>query len=182
MKKTILAVVMAVSSLALAAPPVAAGGAKGDFKTEQRDDKRAQRHQERAQQLRMMMVLGMAEALGLNESEALRLSDKLKSLDEKRSPVREQMHEAMKTLKVAAEGEASAQGQVDGAVQRILDGRQQMAVLDKELFAVLSRDLSSQKRAQLALFLGKFQHQMKNLKGRHGGREGFKHFQQLRGH
>lgn len=181
MKKMIVALVMAVSSLSVAAPPFSAGGGKGDFKVEQRDDLKGERREDRAKRMRMMMVVGLAETLNLNESEALRLSEKLKSFDEKRGPVRDQMHEAMKTLKAAAEGDAAAQGQVDGAVQRVLDGRQQLAGLDKEMFAVLSKDLSPQKRAQLALFLGKFQHQMKDSKGRHVGHESFRQFRRLRG-
>ena len=178
MRKTILAVTLALACVAQAAPPW--GAAKGQITREERDEERGERRDEMAKRMRMMMVVGLAETLGLNESEALRLSDKLKGLDEKRAPVRAQMHEAMKTLKAAADGDAAAQSQVDAAVQRILEGRQQMAVLDKEMFQVLSKDLSPQKRAQLALFLGRFQHEAMKMKGRHGG-EGGKRFMELRG-
>jgi hypothetical protein len=48
-----------------------------------------------------------------------------------------------------------ALAQVDLNVQKVLDGRVQLAGLDKELFVVLARDLAPQQRAKLALVLAK---------------------------
>jgi hypothetical protein len=166
MKKVSFAVLLA-SSLALAAPPAAPAAAAERGGPEMKEDMQRKLH--------MMMVVGMADALGLNETEALRLSEKLKGYEEKRRPVREAMGEGMKTLKAAADGDAAAQGQVDAAVQRVLDGRQQMAALDKEMFQGLSKELSPQRRAQLALFLARFHAEAmgkfgKGGHGRHGDR------------
>ena len=140
MKKLVLAV-LTMSSLSFAAPPPAAG-----------DDRKA----ELGKKMHLMLVLGVADALGLNEAEALKMSDKLKGFEEKRRPTREAMGEALKTLKAASEGDATAAASVDAAVQKLFEGRQQMAALDKEMFAGLSKDLSPQKRAQLAVFLARF--------------------------
>jgi hypothetical protein len=103
----------------------------------------------------MMAVVAIAEALELNEADALKLSATLKGLEERRHPIRAQMHEAMKAVKAAAEGDASAFAQVDANIQKVLDGRAQMAALDKEMFVTLGKDQSPQKRAKLAVVLAK---------------------------
>jgi hypothetical protein len=124
----------------------------------------------RERQVRMMMVVAISEALELNEAEALKMSERLKGLEGKRRPVRQQMGEAMKALKDAAEGDQAALAQVDANVQRVLDGRAQMAALDKELFQQLSQGLAPQKKAKLALALGRLNHELRGggfKKGRH---------------
>ncbi len=99
------------------------------------------------------MVVAISEALELNEADALKMSEKLKGLEEKRQPIRAQMHEAMRAVRAAAGGDAAALAQVDANVQKVLDGRAQMAAMDKELFTFLAKDLPPQKRAKLALVL-----------------------------
>ena len=64
----------------------------------------------------------------------------------------------------------------------MLDTRAQMAAVDKEMFLTVSKDLTPQKRAQLALFLAKFMHEAQ-FKGHGGGgfggeRGGRRHFAQ----
>jgi hypothetical protein len=167
MKKFLVAAVLAVSAVAFAAPPPAApaGAPAGKW------DERGERKAEMAKKIHMLLVVGIADALSLNEAEALRMSERLKGYEEKRRPVREGMGEALRTLKAAADGDATATGQVDAAVQKLFDSRQQMAVLDKEMFAGLSKDLNPQKRAQLAVFLAKFHAESKGWKGGGKGRK-----------
>ena len=110
------------------------------------------------------------EALNLSETEAIRLADKIKVFDDKRKPLREQMFESMRVLRAAADGDQAALGKVDQATVALLDLRQQMAVVDKEMFLSVSKDLTPQKRAQLALFLAKFMHERKMGGGMRGGR------------
>ena len=170
--KTLMLAVLAVfvSSIAHAAapPPAGAGAPPAHWDGERGSELK----EEMQRKMHMMMVVGLADAMSLNESEALKLSDKLKGFEEKRRPVREAMGDAMKTLKAAAaDGDASALTQVDAATQKVLDGRQQMAALDKEMFQGLSKDLTPQRRAQLALFLARFHAEQKFGKGM-GGRGG----------
>jgi pantothenate synthetase len=122
-----------------------------------------------ARHARLKYVVEIAEALELNEADALKLSEKLKGLEERRQPVRQAMHQAMKAVKAAADGDAAALKDVDANVQQVLDGRAQMAVMDKELFTTLSKDLSPQQRAKLAVVLAKI-HGDVAKKGRRAGR------------
>jgi hypothetical protein len=105
------------------------------------------------QKARVAMVVAIAEALELSEADALKMSEKLRSIEDRRLPMRAQMHEAMKSVRAAAEGDPAALAQVDANVQKVLDGRAQMAAMDKELFTFLAKDLPPQKRARLALVL-----------------------------
>ena len=115
-----------------------------------------------------MYVVAISEALELSETDALKLSEKIKGVEEKRRPLRQVMGEAMRSLKDAADGDATALTQVDANVQKVLDGRVQMAAMDKELFATLAQGYPPQKRAKLALVLGRLKNEMKGLKkGRH---------------
>jgi len=159
MKKFLVAAVMAVSAVTFAAPPAPAAAVDGD---------RAERKAEMQKKMHMLLVVGIADALSLNESEALKMSDKLKAFEEKRRPVREGMGDSLRILKAAADGDATAAAKVDGAVQKLFDGRQQMAAMDKEMFAGLSQGLAPQKRAQLAIFLAKFHAEAKGWKGGKG--------------
>lgn len=177
MKKLIAAAVLAVSAVSFAAPPAAqqpnqAAASKGfgDW-----DDDRGDRREEREKRMRMMLVVGIAESLSLSEAEAIRLADKMKTFDDKRKPLREQMFESMKVVKAAADGDSAALPRVDQATNALLDLRQQMAAVDKEMFVAVSKDLTPQKKAQLALFLAKFHHERKGMmRGGRGG-DGFKH-------
>jgi hypothetical protein len=180
MKKTLLTAVMTLSTLAMAAPPSSVSPSQGTQPSSV--DKGAARWGERAEErreeiekhMRLMMVVGIADALNLNETDAIRLADKIKVFEDKRKPLREQMHDSMKVLKAAADGDASALGRVDQATMTVLDTRAQMAAVDKEMFLTVSKDLTPQKRAQLALFMAKFMHEaqgkMMRGPGERGGR------------
>lgn len=147
---------------AFAAPPP--GGKPGKFSD--RDD----RMEAREREARLMYVVAISEALELTEGEAIKLSEKIKGLEEKRRPLRQSMHEAMRAVKDAADGDATALTQIDANVAKVLDGRAQMAVMDKELFTTLSQGYPPLKRAKLALVLGRLNHEMKAFKkGRMGG-------------
>lgn len=135
-----------------------------------REERRAERMELREREVRLMYVVAISEALELSDAEALKLADKLKGVEEKRRPLRQQMGEAMKALRDAADGDQAALGQVDANVQKVLDGRAQMAAMDKELFATLSQGQPPQKRAKLALVLARLQHEMKGFKKQGRGR------------
>jgi hypothetical protein len=163
MMQRLLLSTMLLSSLALAGPKN--NPAKWDAMD---PEDRAEKHEERARQARMMLLVSVAEALELNEAQALKLSDKLKVIDDKRRPVREAMGEAMRQVKAAAEGDAAAAVNVDQNVQKILDGRVQMAQLDKELYATLAEGQTPQKKAKLAVMLAKVGEEMRRMRGNKG--------------
>ncbi len=179
MQKLIAAAVLAVSAVSFAAPPPPqAPASKGAAVSDSSqfggwDDERfEERREAREKRMRMMLVVGIAEALSLSETDAIRLADKMKAFDDRRKPLREQMFESMKLLKAAADGDQAALPKVDQATTSLLDLRQQMAAVDKEMFLAVSKDLTPQKRAQLAIFLAKFMRE-----GRGGGMRGGRHHQ-----
>ena len=111
-------------------------------------------------QSRMMRVLGLAEELELNEAQALKMSETMRQFDERRRPLMEQVHQSAQVLKRAADGDASAQSQVDQAVQQAFDARTQLNALDRDMYQALAKDLPAQKRAQLAIFMARHQGKM----------------------
>jgi ATP-dependent Lon protease len=114
-------------------------------------------------QARMMRVLGLAEELELNEAQALKMADTMRQFDERRRPLVAQVQESAQVLKRAADGDASAQSQVDQAVQRVFDARVQLATLDRDMYQALSKDLPPQKRARLAIFMARHEGKMVKL-------------------
>ena len=66
------------------------------------------------------------------------------------------MAEAVRTLRAAAAGEGVQAAQVDGAVQRLHDGRERLARLDAELLAEVSSGATPDRKARAALFLAHF--------------------------
>jgi hypothetical protein len=165
MKKLVVVLALVSSSLALAGPK------KDPSRGEGLDpEERVERREERAKQARMVLLVAIAEALELNEAQALKLSDTLRGLDEKRRPVREAMFEAMRQVRAAAEGDPSALATVDQSVQRVLEGRAQMAQLDKELFATLAQGQPPQRKARLALVLAKVGDELRRMKAGKGRR------------
>ncbi len=159
MKRALLAACL-VSSMAFAGAKGGAGKwAGGD---------RAERQEELSRKSRMMAVVGIAEALELSDADALKLSEKLKGLEERRKPIRDSMTDAMRAIKAAADGDATALATIDQDVIRLLDGRTQMAVLDKEMFTQLSVGQTPLKKAKLAMFLAKFGEELRRMKGNKG--------------
>jgi len=158
MKPLLLALMLAPVA-SFAAGPGGPGGPRGPGADPA--DKRD--HMEK--RMHIALVLGIAEALDLNEAEGLRMADRIRSFEDKRKPLRTEMADSMKVLRDAATGDQAALGQVDQATARLLDNRAKLAVLDKDMFAALSKDLTPQRRAQLALFLANFQRHAKGGPG-----------------
>ncbi|HEX8439283.1 hypothetical protein [Archangium sp.] len=119
---------------------------------------------ERAEkQTRMMRVLGLAEELELNEAQALKMAETMRQFDEKRRPLLEQVRDSAQVLRRAAEGDTSAQAQVDPSVQRVFDARTQLTALDRDMYQTLAKDLPPQKRAQLAIFMARHEGKLMRL-------------------
>ncbi|MBI3181106.1 MAG: hypothetical protein HYZ28_03080 [Myxococcales bacterium] len=171
MKKLVLAALAAAPLYALAGPPKLPPPTAPEEPDSPEADS-PERRERAARRMRLMMVVGLAESLELSEAEAVRLAERVRSFEDKRRPLREEMADSLKLLRRAAEGDSSALPQVDQSIQRILDDRAKLAALDKEMFNAVSRELSPQKRAKLALFLARFQNEARMMKAmrKHEGR------------
>ncbi|WP_395841646.1 hypothetical protein [Archangium violaceum] len=128
---------------------------------------------------RMMRVVGLAEELGLDESQALKMADTMRQFDERRRPLMVQVRESARVLRQAARGDTSAQSQVDQAVQRVFEARTQLTALDRDMYQALAKDLPPQKRAQLAIFMARHEAKMAKLM-RKADREGRREERQKR--
>ncbi len=165
MKTRMLLAVLALSSFsAFAGPRFAGGGGEG------KGAKFEERFEEKQKEFHLKAVVAISEALGLNEAESVKLSEKLKGFEAQRAPLRIEMFKAMKAVKDAADGDAAAQANIDANVQKVLDGRTQLAALDKELYNSLAQGQTAQKKAKLAMALGQLSregHGGFGKKGRH---------------
>lgn len=155
---------VAVLSLALLPLAVLAGPQERGELSE------AERLERRERRMRMMRVVGLAEELGLQETQALKMAETMRQFDERRRPLQQQVRESAEVLQRAAQGESAVLGQVDAATQRVFEARTQLAALDRDMYQALSRDLTPQQRAQLALFLARSKGlgKLHGMKGRMG--------------
>ena len=112
--------------------------------------------------MRLVRTLGLAEALDLDEAQALKLGQAVAKFDDRRLAAHKQMQEAHQVLRRAASGEKVSAADVDQAIKRGLDARAQMDAIDRDVVNVVTKDLSPEKRARAVLFLarlhGRFGH------------------------
>ncbi len=114
-----------------------------------------------AKAIRLRQVVGLADALNLSEAEAVRVADVIRTFQQRRQPLQDQVAEASRILRRAAEGDASAASQVDQALEQTYVARDRIAILNREMFTVLSQRFSPQQRAKMSLFFAKFQSQLR---------------------
>lgn len=124
-------------------------------------------HRQRMEQrMRTMRVVGLAETLNLDQAGALQLDAQIRPFDERRAPLREQLHADSKLLEQAADGDPSAAGQVDAALGRMFENRAKLEQINREMLETLSKGMAPQQKAKLAVFLATFNHPPG---GGHGG-------------
>jgi len=131
---------------------------------------------EHGRRAKLALTLGLAEALDLDDAQALKLRDAVEKFHQKREPLHGQMREAMQVLRRAADGEQADAAAVDQALARLLDLRAQAQVADRELVQAVTRDQPPAKKARAVLFLTRFQHRMEERmgpmgRGARGGRD-----------
>jgi hypothetical protein len=110
--------------------------------------------------MRLAWTLGLAEALDLNDAEALKVREVMGRFDERRAPLQRQVREGMALLHRAATGDQAAQKDVDAAVKGVFDARAQTQTLDREMFQAVTKDMSPERRAKAAVFFARFQGRM----------------------
>ncbi|HYD43039.1 MAG TPA: hypothetical protein VEB43_19560 [Anaeromyxobacter sp.] len=120
--------------------------------------------------MRLARTLGLAEALDLDTPAALQLGEQLARFDERRRAARKQAADAHDVLRAAARGGKATAAEVDGAIAKLLEARNQMQALDREMLQTVTRDLSPEKKARAALFLGTFRDRIERKAMRHHGR------------
>jgi Spy/CpxP family protein refolding chaperone len=128
-------------------------------------DERIEKMEKRA---RLARNLGLAEALDLDTAQSNKLADALAKADDKRVAIHRQTRDARQLLRRAADGEKVTAAEVDAALAKLLDLRAQSVALDRETLTIVTRDLSPEKKARAALFLGRFQQRMGGGMGQPG--------------
>jgi Spy/CpxP family protein refolding chaperone len=120
---------------------------------------------ERGKRAKLALTLGLAEALDLDDAQALKLRDAVEKFHQKREPLHTQLRETMQVLRTAADGDKADAAAVDQALARLLDLRAQAQVADRELVQAVTRDQPPAKKARAVLFLSRFQHRMEERMG-----------------
>ena len=113
--------------------------------------------------MRIMRLVGLAEALGIDEAQALRLNETMRSYDERRIALETENSGLARVVKRAADGDAAALGQVDQALQRMFDNRAEIQQLNRQMIEAASRQLSSRQRAQMAVFFATFGDELREM-------------------
>jgi hypothetical protein len=151
---------MVLGMLSLAGAAQAAAPKKADAPATPEQEQRAQ----------MMVTLELAEALELDDAGTLKLRQTVGQWSAQRAPLRQQVMDQAQVLRRAAKGDTTAYGQVDQAIQKIIDVRGQMHQLDQKLFQQLAQGQTPQKKAKLALAVARTVRGMG--RGRGGGPRG----------
>ncbi|MGC4000512.1 MAG: anti-sigma factor [Anaeromyxobacter sp.] len=142
-----------LAALAQGQPPQAPAPKPGDAPTARLHQKDPEQAEKR---MRLARTLGLAEALDLDTAQALKMGDTLEKYDARRKAVRQQAAEARDALRRAARGEKAAPADVDNAIKSLLAARDQLTAIDKEMLGAITKDLTPEKKARAALFLGSF--------------------------
>ncbi len=124
--------------------------------------------QEAERRLRVMTAVGLADALDLDAPQALKLWEKVKQFEDRRQGAQDQVLAANAQLKDASAGGVDG-ATIDAAVTRMLDGRAQLAAMDRELYTALSVGLDGPHKAKLALFVGRLSGSRLYFRTRPGG-------------
>src|SRR6516162_3042513 len=128
--------------LATAAIPLLALVASRDLDAQADSPQNVQR--QRAQsRMRMMRLVGLAEALGLDEAQALRIHETMRPFDERRGALEVENAGLAKLVKQAADGDAGALGQVDQALQRMFDNRAEIELINRQMLEAAGKQLSA---------------------------------------
>ena len=139
MKNVILVAALALSTAAFAqAQP-----------QDNNQDARAQRREQMIQ----LRASRIAERLGLDQAGAQRLQQTFESFAQRRQDLHQQMKAQIQILRAAANGDATAAGQVDGAIDQLEQLRQQQFQLQQDTFNAISQGLSPAQKAKLVFAL-----------------------------
>jgi hypothetical protein len=157
--KAFLAIALTACSLTLAQ---GRGGGQGEMGQHMRE-----RFERKA---RLMRLLEITEALDLSDQEALKFDQVMARYDQRKQPLLDTLTQGVQVLRRAAQGDATAFAEVDQTVQKLIDARNQIQAVDREMYSELAKQLDPQRKAKLALVLARLPGDMRDLlRGGHGG-------------
>jgi hypothetical protein len=116
--------------------------------------------------MRIMRLVGLADALELDEARALRINELMKPYDDRRVALEMQNADLAKVIKRASDGDAAAGAQVDRALQKIWDNRTEIAQLQREMQEAVGRELTPQQRAKMTIFFASFGNEVRTMQQR----------------
>lgn len=116
--------------------------------------------------MRIMRLVGLSEALGLDEAQAVRLNETMRPYDERRIALEAENGGLARVVKRAADGDATALGQVDQALQRMFENRAEIQQLNRQMIEAAGRQLSPRQRAQMAVFFATFGDELREMQRR----------------
>ena len=158
MNRLITAALLLAPALAVAAPNL----------TEKQPDPAQKAKMEK--RLHTFRTIGLAEALDLDANSALQLDAAMTPFDEKRKALHEQLKASKQILDRAADGDPSAAGQVDQAIQQGFDARAQLEQIDRDMLLTVSKGMAPAQKAKLTMFLAHFKQQMMERMHGHEGK------------
>ena len=113
--------------------------------------------------MHLMRLIELTERLGLSDDKAMQLSKMMEQFDQRRRTLGDSTREARAIVKRAADGDASAQKQLDQAVDQLIQARKAMNDVDADQYRAISKELTPAQRAKFVLFLGEFRHRMEGI-------------------
>jgi hypothetical protein len=111
----------------------------------------------------MLRLMELSEALELNDADTNRLRETLDRFDAQRQPLHQEVTANIQVLRRAANGDATAFGQVDQATSRVTELRGQIQQLDRELLQSLTKGVDPQRKARVVLTLNRLPGEIKEL-------------------
>lgn len=126
---------------------------------------------------RLVRLLAITDALNLSDQAALQLDQLMAKYDVRRRPLQRQIMDGVQVLRRAARGDATAYGEVDSTLQKMVQARTQLHAIDFQMFQEIAKGLSPQQRAKLALAMARLPAEMRALAKHehHGPGEGHGH-------
>jgi hypothetical protein len=106
-------------------------------------------------------ILELAEMLGLDTAETIKLSARLEPFNQRRITLRLESREAMEKLRLIAKGHG--EGDVVALARRIAQNRVECAQVDQQEMEELIKGLSPEQTAKAALFVTEFPHRVERM-------------------
>ncbi len=119
---------------------------------------------------RMFLVLRIADALKLNEQEALKVSEVVRRSDDHRRELAQQRQEIEDKLREALAKQPPESAQLTALINQCNDVDQKLALVPEESFRDLQKVLSTEQQARLMLFRRELQGEIRRaVQGRRAG-------------